>query len=44
MVESSTIQVRNETRERLKHSGHKGQTYDELINELLDSKNRKGLV
>ena len=36
---NSTILIRNVTRERLKHTGYKGQTYDELINELLDLKN-----
>lgn len=37
---NSTILIRNITRERLKHTGYKGQTYDELINELLDLKNK----
>jgi DNA repair protein RadC len=37
---NSTILIRNRTRERLKHTGHKGQTYDELINNLLDLKNK----
>ena len=36
---NSTILIRNITRERLKQTGYKGQTYDELINELLDLKN-----
>jgi predicted CopG family antitoxin len=35
MVEITTIQIRNETRELLKHMGRKDQTYDDLINELI---------
>jgi predicted CopG family antitoxin len=34
----STILVRDETRERLKEMGKKGQSYDELINQLLEFK------
>ena len=34
----STILVRDETRERLKEIGKKGQSYDELINQLLENK------
>jgi predicted CopG family antitoxin len=34
----STILVRDETRERLKELGKKGQSYDELINQLLEDK------
>jgi predicted CopG family antitoxin len=34
----STILVRDETRERLKEIGKKGQSYDELINQLLEIK------
>jgi TnpA family transposase len=34
----STILVQNRTRERLKHIGEKGQTYDDLINQLIDMK------
>ncbi|MFL6398227.1 MAG: hypothetical protein ACJ72J_01425 [Nitrososphaeraceae archaeon] len=34
----STILVRDETRERLKEIGRKGQSYDELINQLLEIK------
>ena len=33
----STILVRGETRERLKEMGKKGQSYDELINQLLEN-------
>jgi hypothetical protein len=36
---SSTIFIKTATRERLKHIGTKGQTYDELINQLVDVKN-----
>jgi hypothetical protein len=36
MENSSTILIRNTTRERLKRIGNKAQTYDELINQLLD--------
>jgi len=32
----TTIQVRPETRERLKDLGKKGETYDEIINRLID--------
>ena len=38
MDKTSTILVRNITRERLKHVGEKGQTYDDLINQLIDMK------
>ncbi|MGI8831049.1 MAG: DUF7557 family protein [Nitrososphaeraceae archaeon] len=37
----STILIRNQTRERLKRIGYKGQTYDELINVLLDLNSNK---
>ena len=36
---SSTIFIKTATRERLKNLGIKGQTYDELINQLIDVKN-----
>ena len=32
----TTIQVSKETREKLKNIGSKGQTYDEIIEKLLD--------
>lgn len=32
----TTILVNDETRERLKELGRKGQSYDELINQLLE--------
>ena len=34
----STILIQSATRERLKQIGRKGQSYDELINELLEKK------
>lgn len=40
MDKTSTILVRNITRERLKHVGEKGQTYDDFINQLIDMKVR----
>lgn len=33
-----TILIKDETKSRLKKSGFKGQTYDQIINELLDLK------
>ena len=39
----STILVRDETRERLKEIGKKGQSYDELINQLLENKNTNSI-
>jgi hypothetical protein len=36
-VVNSTILIRNETRVRLKQIGRKDQTYDELINELIEN-------
>ena len=42
MEDSSTILIRNTTRERLKRIGSKAQTYDQLINRLIDlSRNKK---
>jgi len=35
-VVQTTIQVSKETRERLKNIGSKGQTYDEIIEKLLE--------
>lgn len=32
----TTINIREETRERLKSYGRKGETYDNLLNKLLD--------
>ena len=33
-----TVLIKDLTKERLKKSGFKGQTYDQIINELLDLK------
>jgi hypothetical protein len=38
MKKASTILIRQDTRDRLKAVGKKGQTYDELIDELIKSK------
>lgn len=38
MIKNGTILVRNKTRERLKLVGVKGQTYDDVINQLIDIK------
>ncbi len=35
--EGATIKMHPETRDRLKAAGKKGETYDELINRLLDA-------
>ena len=35
-MEQTTIQISKETREKLKKVGRKGQTYDEIIEKLLD--------
>jgi predicted CopG family antitoxin len=37
----TTIIIKNEIRERLNKLGHKGQTYNDIITKLLDSKNNK---
>jgi hypothetical protein len=37
-MSKTTILVKDKTRDRLKYTGHKGQTYDELINYLIDIK------
>lgn len=37
----STIVIRNDIRERLKKIGYKGQTYNEIIARLLNSKDSK---
>jgi hypothetical protein len=34
----STILLEKETRQKLRKAGYKGQTYDEIIKELLQSK------
>jgi predicted CopG family antitoxin len=35
-MEQTTIQISKETREKLKKVGRKGQTYDEIIEKLLE--------
>ena len=35
-MEQTTIQISKETREKLKRVGRKGQTYDEVIQNLLE--------
>lgn len=37
MSESTQIPVKKDTRQRLRDIGNKGQTYDEIINNLIDS-------
>ncbi len=37
MVSVTTIQLTHETRDKLKQIGHKGETYDELINRLIET-------
>jgi hypothetical protein len=44
MKEKSTIQLNKETRTLLHNIGRKGQTYDEVINELISKKNRLELL
>ena len=39
----STILIKGATRERLKHRGIKGETYDNLINRLLDKEELNSL-
>ena len=39
-MSKSTILVESKTRERLKCQGRKGQTYDNLINQLIDTLGR----
>jgi len=36
MSQNTTIKLRNETRNRLKSLGSKDQTYDEIVNVILD--------
>jgi len=33
---STTIQIKKETREKLKHFGHKGESYDDIIERLMN--------
>jgi hypothetical protein len=39
-MDEGTILIKNRTRERLKQAGVKGQTYDELINQLIDTRKK----
>jgi predicted transcriptional regulator len=36
MAETTTVRVSDETKERLDKAGNKGDTYDDIINRLLD--------
>lgn len=36
VIPTTTIKLRSETRDRLKNLGHKDQTYDEIVREILD--------
>ena len=36
MAEITTIPVHKQTRDRIKVFGHKGETYDEILNRILD--------
>ena len=36
--DKGTVLIKDLTKERLKKLGFKGQTYDQIINELIDSK------
>ena len=38
----TTLQVRTETRDRLKSIGMKGESYDTIINRILDKESSKG--
>ena len=38
----TTIQIRSETRDRLKLVGMKGESYDAVINRILDKESCKG--
>jgi predicted CopG family antitoxin len=40
-LKESTIVIEHDTRERLKRLGQKGQTYNQIITKLLDSKSDK---
>ena len=44
MSQITTIQIRIQTRELLKHIGKKDQTYDDLINELVQMNKIKSKV
>jgi len=38
----TTIQVRSETKQRLVDIGKKGESYDKVINRILDNEQRRG--
>ena len=40
MKKDRNILIQGDTCERLKYAGHKGQTYDDIINYLLDLKKK----
>jgi predicted CopG family antitoxin len=37
----TTIQLKKKTRERLKKEGDKGESYDDVINRILDEKEKR---
>lgn len=39
----AVIQLRTDTRERLKQIGKKGESYDAIINRILDERNNSGV-
>ena len=41
-MSKTTILVESQTRERLRQIGRKNQTYDQLINELIETKGNRG--
>jgi len=42
MAATTTIQLTTDTRERLKSKGVKGETYDQIINRLLEAEEKLG--
>lgn len=38
MMSTTTVRIDKETRKRLKEAGSKGQTYDDIIKELLETR------
>ncbi len=43
-IADKRIPVTEETLDKLKRLGHKGQTYDELINEMMDAYRKEKLI
>jgi len=41
MAEVTTVLVKRETRDRLKKYGFKGETYDEIVNRLIETAERQ---